>query len=109
MSSKYSNRPSFETLDAALSFIESQLNEGNATELFNACVDDRATDFMRPLIFERLQAIHADKKLSSMYLDRSPPLTFPANDKRLKLGGHDQELGHIHIDFQKRGCRWQLA
>jgi len=66
------------------------------------------SEYMRGVVFKSLQEIHAEVGLRSFYLERSPPMAFPPDAQTFKLGGHDEELGHIHIDFRKAGDRWQL-
>lgn len=108
MASTHPKQPLFKSLERALSFIESHLDNDNAAELFDACLESRASEFLRPLIFERLREIHTEIGLRTLYLDCSPPLSFPADAETFKLGGHDRELGHIHIDFKKVKSKWQL-
>jgi len=91
-----------------LSFIETRLQEGDLAGLFGACFQDRESNFMRSVVFKRLQEIHAEVGLRSLYLERSPPVAFPPDAETFQLGGHGRELGHIHIDFRKAGDRWQL-
>ena len=108
MASTNSKQPFFESLESALSFLEAHLENDNAHELFDACVEGRASESLRPVIFERLKKIQAEIGLRKLYLDRSPPCSFPANADSFKLGGHNKELGHIHIDFKKVNSNWQL-
>ena len=101
-------KPTFETLTDALSFIERCLSNGERDRLFEACVQSCASDFMCPHIFEELFTIHVKRRLRSLYLDRSPPIEFPPDSDNFKLGGHQSELGHIHIDFKRLDRAWRL-
>ena len=108
VSQKRTRKPSSRSLDKALSFIEKCLDDNNLNGLFDACREDRESDYMRPVVLEHLQQIQADVGLRSLYLDCSPPVAFPQDAETFKLGGHNMELGHIHIDFCKVRSRWQL-
>ena len=101
-------KPVFDTLPDALAFIERCLNSSDKECLFNACLDCRASETMRPFIIEDLYTIHVKSLLRSLYLERTPPVTFPDDANTFKLGGHKSELGHIHIDFQRTNKGWQL-
>ena len=101
-------KPTFETLVDALSFIERCLSNGEQDRLFGACVESCASNSLCPDIFEELLTVHVKRRLRSLYLDRSPPIEFPPDSDNFKLGGHQSELGHIHIDFQRLGSSWRL-
>jgi hypothetical protein len=105
---KQPRKPSFRSLDEALAFIEKRLEDDELDGLFGACREDRESDYMRGLILEHPRQINAEVGLRALYLDCSRPMAFPQDAEAFKLGGHNKELGHIHIDFRKVGARWQL-
>ena len=115
-------KPSFVDLSVAVDFIVSALATGDHGALADACTasaletDDGPLDEacvkagLQTPREHRLEAIkaladrHAATSLRSLYVGR----VFPARATRLKLGGHAQELGHVHVDFVRSESGWQL-
>ena len=101
-------KPIFQTLPDALAFIEECLQSNDKDRLFNACLACRASETLRPVIIEELYTIHVKHLLRSLYLDHTPPVSFPENANTFKLGGHESESGHSHFDFKRTVEGWQL-
>jgi hypothetical protein len=104
-------KPAFQALSAAVDFIAQALDFGDHATLADACAEDRQDPSGLPTHREyRLRAIalladrHEQRSLRSRYSRRA----FPIQEARFKLGGHGQELGHIHIDFVRSETGWQL-
>jgi hypothetical protein len=103
--------PSFTELSEAIAFIARALESGDHGVIADACVKKRGDVIGLPTEREsRLHAVqgvaHAlgRRTLRSLFADRA----FPAHESRFKLGGHGQELGHVHIDFVREGPSWYL-
>jgi hypothetical protein len=58
----------------------------------------------QPWVLERLRERHESTPLPELYSGWE----FPQNAKEFTLGGHDMELGHIHIDFVKSKKGWTI-
>lgn len=108
-------RMDFDSLESAVSFISTRLEANDFDALLRQCEpepdDPRAVELGLPTIRERglmvlaeLKRRHASRDLRSLYAGRK----FPDGDTAFKLGGHDAELGHIHIDFARSVQGWRL-
>lgn len=95
--------PAFASLAEAVRFLEERLDSGDAAGLRTACAGRLGcTDSA----FAALKFSHDARRLSARYAGRE----FPDGDE-LKLGGHGAELGHVHVDFARRGLlkkAWRL-
>ncbi|MDP6542742.1 MAG: ThuA domain-containing protein [Phycisphaerae bacterium] len=89
----------FKNLSAAVGFISTCLNKKDHKTLTAAC-----THAPNVHILKQLAAVHKKQPLPKLYAKQS----FPAKGAAFKLGGHDKELGHIHIDFTKQDGAWRL-
>lgn len=101
-------KPVFDSLPDALAFIERCLCSSQPLRLFEACLNIKISEESQTEVIQSLYSIHVKCLLRTLYLNQSPPIHFPESADRLKLGGHERELGHIHIDFQKTDLGWQL-
>ena len=90
------SRPSFPSLADALRFLEECLDAGDAARLAAACRDRKGCT---PQAFEALKHHHGLQGLHARYAGRD----FPDGEDAFTLGGHASELGHVHIDFARRG------
>lgn len=90
--------PSFGSLGQATAFLDSCLEAKDAKRLEDATLQHQSTSF------EALRKVHVRVALSKLYSGKE----FPADRDRFKLGGHDSELGHVHVDFLKRDGKWFL-
>jgi hypothetical protein len=107
-----SNVKSFQRLSVAVTFITECLEADAYTELFSELEQAQEhvarrsdyLDYFTKFIFFPLCEIHAQTNVRELYQDRE----FPECDIYFKLGGHMQELGCIHIDFEKRDQGWVL-
>ena len=90
----------FDNLQAAVRFF--------AAALDNDDLDGLAAASRQPLpeewVLERLREQHAATPLTRLYAGKR----FPLFGRAFKLGGHDRELGHIHIDFVRAESGWEL-
>jgi hypothetical protein len=55
-------------------------------------------------LFPKLTERHRELDFRTRYQD----WTVPEDSRTFTLGGHDKELGHIHINFSKRANGWVL-
>lgn len=112
----------FDTLAQAVDFIAACIEADSAPVLFKRTVvserstrrfdlgdrivtmEDSAGDDFARQVFPSLRQQHERMDLRVRYDGRC----FPADAQRLKLGGHDSELGHIHIDFIRRDNGWVI-
>ena len=109
-------QPQFRELHSAVGFLATMLEHRRFGELADACL--QATDLDDAMLQGslqskrnyRLRAIsalaekHAAADLRNVYAGHE----FPTSESQFKLGGHDAELGHVHIDFQRTSGRWVL-
>ena len=112
MSEATSNIKRFHTLADAIAFISECVETNSARVLFDQTVfaeqqaekyvehPDHFIKFTFPTLLHKFQEID--------FRTRYKDTLFPIEAERFKLGGHDKELGHIHIDFLKRGDAWVI-
>ncbi len=86
-------------LAKAVGFIVTCLDKKDYKTLSAAC-----THAPNEHILKQLRTVHGKTPLPKLYANRS----FPTRGMTFKLGGHDKELGHIHIDFTKKDGAWRL-
>ena len=89
----------YKDLAKAVGFISACLDKNDYKTLSAAC-----THAPNVHILKQLRVVHRKQPLGKLYAKR----TFPAKGNSFKLGGHDKELGHIHIDFTKKDGAWRL-
>jgi hypothetical protein len=102
----------FHSLATAIAFISECVESNSALALFNQSVliERQSEQFVeRPdhfieFTFPELQRQFQVMDFRIRYKDSS----FPDNTEIFKLGGHDKELGHTHIDFLRRGDDWVI-
>jgi hypothetical protein len=105
------SRPSFKDLKSAVEFIAHALETRHYEPVADACVEDRpmpsgsppARDY-RLRAIEALASRHAGGSIRALYAGQE----FPDQATTFKLGGHDRELGHVHVDFVHAEVGWQL-
>ncbi len=112
MSNASSNIRQFQSLTEAVEFIAECTASDSAIALFNQTVDieKQAEKYAeRPEHFAQatFPALRRQYQIMDFRI-RYKGLAFPADVERFKLGGHDQELGHMHIDFIKRDNSWVI-
>jgi hypothetical protein len=112
MSDTSSRIQEFQSLAEAVAFI-AECTASNATlELFNQTIDaeKQAEKYIeRPEFFAQWTFPALRKQYEIMdFRIRYQGWNFPTDIERFKLGGHDAELGHIHIDFIKRDKGWVI-
>lgn len=96
------NAPGFVNLPAAVAFIASCLETQDFAKLTQACLSDAQPPAKH--VLTQLKQKHEEQPLPKRYAAKA----FPAKGTAFKLGGHDSELGNIHVDFSKQGDRWYL-
>ncbi len=107
-----SNVKQFHTLADAIAFISECVESDSALALFNQTLSaesqeesfSKGPDYFLKSTFPALQRQFQVMDFRIRYEGHS----FPENVETFKLGGHDKELGHIHIDFLKRGENWVI-
>ena len=91
----------FSDLSSAVVFIADALDRDDRASLAEACQAPLPADW----VIERLRERHGQTPLPQLYQGKE----FPEDTHRFKLGGHDKELGHIHIDFVKSTSGWEIS
>jgi len=107
VSDSLQNAPAFIGLKDAVAFIVECLDTDGYGSLARACVgrEKRPPQLLSsPGAFEVLKERHRATPLVELYSG----VDFPQGDEWFKLGGHDKELGYIHIDFRKGTRGWFL-
>jgi hypothetical protein len=102
----------FQSLTEAVDFIAECTASDSATALFNQTVEAETqgerpieqTEYFTQRTFPVLRQQYQIMDFRIRYKDWA----FPADTERFKLGGHDKELGHMHIDFIKRDNGWVI-
>ena len=92
----------FTNLQHAVDFIASSLESTNFAGIATACQSSERKPNNSLLV--SLQRTNQLKPLRQLYAGKS----FPTNAVTFKLGGHDKELGFIHIDFILTNEVWKL-
>ena len=98
--------PPWKKLQDALGFLVERLEAEDYAAIGAVCPKLRATgeSSYGYHALAVLRQKHLEKPLLSLYrLHR-----FPWLRRRYKLGGHDRELGHVHIDFSRTPAGWEL-
>jgi hypothetical protein len=90
----------FTALGEAVSFIAACLDSDDYNKLRSACLREKAFADA----FSVLQYKHRKSPLTTLYSGRE----FPPKGVSFTLGGHDRELGRVHIDFVKRDGSWYI-
>ncbi len=102
----------FKILADAIEFIAETVETDMALELFNHTADTekQAEKFVaRPDHFVRFTFPALQHQFRIMdFRIRYKDISFPDKGVDFKLGGHDKELGHVHIDFVKRIDGWVI-
>lgn len=93
----------FTILADAVYFITKHVREDDYEGLFRICLD-RSDKAFFTYCMELLKEIDEKTPFPTLY----EGFSFPADADRFKLGGHDSELGHIHVDFAKKDDKWFL-
>jgi hypothetical protein len=106
----------FQQLGDAVEFLADNLEKHNYEAIANHCIaplrdDDEYVSAGLPSARDyRLTAI---KALSDHHAEHSLRVhyerwEFPADRHEFKLGGHGEEFGHIHVDFEMTPAGWCL-
>lgn len=112
MTKPVSSTRQFSNLSEAVAFIAECLESGDSAELLSELGQAQEYLAQRPdhleyfskFVFGALRDVHRRTDLRELYKGR----VFPEKSTQFKLGGHMQELGCIHIDFEKRDRGWVL-
>lgn len=92
----------FSTLSEAISFLGKSLDSMDSGPVQKACVNQRRK--WEDNTWKVLLSVHNKTPLNQLYASRE----FPEGLDAFVLGGHESELGHVHIDFVKKGKWWYL-
>ena len=88
-----------------LCFLGDCLARDDRDALRRACAPDEPAP-IHDLAFDWLRARHDARSLTRLYRGRR----FPTEPGTFTLGGHDRELGHVHVEFRSDdGARWRLG
>jgi hypothetical protein len=98
-------KPSFTDLSDAVAFIVRCIEDNSPGRFSEAFIESESIPRLRANIFDELVKINKRTPLTALYEGKQ----FPSNDSSFKLGGHDKELGHIHIFFVKTYGVWHLS
>lgn len=90
----------FTDLQEAVRFIADTLDSNDHDALTAASREPLPAEW----VLQRLRERHAATPLPQLYAGRR----FPLLGRAFKLGGHDRELGHLHIDFARVESGWAL-
>jgi hypothetical protein len=90
----------FSNLTDAVQFLAGAVENGDHGDLAKACRENLPPEW----VLDRLREQNAATPLIKLYAGRK----FPKSAREFKLGGHDKEFGHIHIDFVRLGSRWEI-
>ena len=108
---------SFNSFDEIVSFIAEALERQDLDAVADACrpeTNDRepqqCSGVLSPRDY-RLSALRAlSRKLAgSQFRDLYRGVSFPIGARAFMIGGHDKELGHVHIHFERDDCGWQIT
>ena len=102
----------FHTLADAIAFISECVESHSALALFNQTLSVESQEekfFKEPDYFIKSTFPALQRQFQVMdFRIRYEGRSFPENMVTFKLRGHDKELGHMHIDFLKRGDDWVI-
>ncbi len=102
----------FHTLEAAIAFIAECVEANAPLELFQQTVQferQAERNVERPDHFSQFTFPALQRQFQVMdFRARYKGVSFPTDAQTFKLGGHDKELGHMHVDFSKRGAAWVI-
>ena len=112
MSESNSAIKQFQSLESAIEFISECVEMDAAVALFNQTMYAESQEenfFKEPDYFVRSTFPPLKEQFQVMdFRIRYKGYSFPENGETFKLGGHDRELGHMHIDFLKSGDYWVI-
>ena len=112
MSESSSAIKQFHSLESAIAFVSECVETDAAVALFNQTMSAKSQEkkfFKEPDYFVEATFPLLKKQFQVMdFRIRYKGHSFPENGKTFKLGGHDKELGHMHIDFLKIGDDWVI-
>ena len=106
---------SFANLSDAVEFLAAKLDSGDVDTIADQCADavrdpsnmtprEESPRSYRLAAIRELQKQHRVRSLRSTYAGRE----FPSDAGEFKLGGHQSEVGHVHIDFVRNGAVWRI-
>lgn len=90
----------FSELADAVQFLATAIETGDNRALAEASQEKLPEDW----VLDRLREVNQATPLVKLYAGRK----FPRGAREFKLGGHDKELGHIHIDFVRSRPGWKI-
>lgn len=100
-------RPAFRSLKQATVMLDGHIAARDRAALLAECKAYGGCEYFsgHPEVFDLLVAAwNRVGPFENLYGDQE----FPRTRDEFKLGGHQSELGHVHIDFVKRDGAWTL-
>jgi hypothetical protein len=97
--------PQFQDLAEFLEWADKKLVADDYDGLVAAQTDTNDSRQTKIAYVKALDADLGEKKLTEIFEGRE----FSEDATTFKLGGHDKELGHCHIDFVKNGGLWLIV
>lgn len=100
----------FNSLESAITFIAECVESNSAAALFDQTVSAKGQQLFKEADYFVASTFPSLKKQFQAldFRTRYKGLSFPENETMFKLGGHNKELGHIHIDFLKISDNWVI-
>lgn len=95
-------RPRFHRVADFLAWADKQLAADDYAALIAAQSDSSPSQLES---IKKLDAELGKSTLAKVFAGRE----FPKDATTFKLGGHQKELGHCHIDFAKAGDAWHIT
>ena len=96
--------PEFTSLPEALRWLDQKLELKDFTAIADSFASPLDATTIRINYIEALDTSLGAIRLAERYANRD----FPIEKSQFKLGGHGQELGHIHIDFIRDKNAWKI-
>jgi hypothetical protein len=76
--------------------------------LFYAAFSQETSSFLKEYIFASLRDIEAYDTLEGIFLDDGSIISFPEQERVLRLGGHGPRTQYLHIHLFKIDRGWSL-
>ena len=103
--SQHVPKPSFSELSDAVAFIVRCIDDNTPERFSEAFIEPERFPHAYESKFDGLVEINKHTPLTALYEGKQ----FPVIDSSFTLGGHDKELGFIHIRFVKTNGVWHLS
>ena len=98
-------RPRFQHVAEFLTWADKKLAADDYEVLITAQGGTKDSRQTQLIFVKTLDAGLKDRTLAKIFEGRE----FPKDATTFKLGGHDMELGHCHIEFSKKDGSWEIV